>query len=138
MNKNISARKATAEKHLREACEAAARADLELVEHAVTAVHPDAGRLHLYVNPANSEYFASQLTDANGSLISDEVGDIVVYYEADHDADGEPISIPTTVSDLMDKAMRTCPSDVRDQVLQPEDEDAECSGRFYLPLTGQL
>ena len=53
-------------------------------------------------------------------------------------ADGEPISVSVTVSDLMDKAMRTCPSDVRDQVLQPEDEDAECSGRFYLPLTGQL
>ena len=135
MDKNIAARKAAAEMHLVEAREAAARADLELVEHAVTAVHPEAGRLHLYVNPYNSEYFTSQLTDADGTLLTEEVGDIVVFHEdGGHDADGEPISVPVTVSDLMDKAMRTCPSDVRDQLLQPENEDSECSGRYYLPL----
>lgn len=134
MTNDIATRKAAAEKRLHDARAAAARTDLEFVEHAVAAAHPEAGRLHLYVNPADSEYFTSELTDAAGGRITDDAGDIVVFHEDDTDADGEPIRVPVTVYDLMDKAMRTCPSDVREQLLMPENEDSACSGRYYLPL----
>jgi hypothetical protein len=138
MDNTIAARKAAVEKHLHDARAAAARTDLEFIEHAVIGAHPEAGRLCLYVNPADSEYFTSELTDADGAHVTDEVGSIVVFHEdGGHDADGEPISVPVTVYDLVEKAMRTCPSDVRGQLLTPENEDSEYSGRYYLTLGAQ-
>lgn len=106
-----------------------------LAADAVLSAHPEAGRLHLYVNHSDSEYFTAQLTDAQGAEITDDAGDIVVFHEDDTDDDGEPIRVPVTVYDLVQKAMRTCPSATMEQLLVPADEDADCSGgRFYLPL----
>lgn len=102
---------------------------------AIANAHRGAGRLYVFVNEYESEYIAGRLTDAEGTEIDPGAGEIAVYsMDVGEDETGMPISVPVTVADLVQQALRTFPGNIETELLRSENEDAALSGFYYLPL----